>query len=80
MPKVQTIIRISVDTEQEGTVRHSRPVHQPQGPAHVTLAAASTRLGGRAGGGDCHLRRCEYQIEQQPSRSGGVFDRGMRPM
>ena len=31
-------------------------------------------------GGDRHLRRCDYQIEHQPSHSGGVFERDMRPM
>ncbi len=39
-----------------------------------------SRLGRWAGGGDCHLRRCDYQIEHQPSHSGGVFERDMRPM
>ncbi len=28
------------------------------------------RLGDWARGGDCHLRRCDYQIEHQPFHSG----------
>jgi hypothetical protein len=33
-----------------------------------------------AGGRDHQLRRCDYQIEHQPSHSRGVFERDMRPM
>jgi hypothetical protein len=43
---VQTIPTVS---ELEGTVTPTG-MHLPEGPAHISLAAASTRLGRRAGG------------------------------
>ncbi len=51
-------------------------MHQPENLPHVVIS----RLGRWAGGGDRHLLRCDYQIEHQPSHSGGVFERDMRPM
>jgi hypothetical protein len=56
------------------------PVHQPESPPHVWAESIISRLGRWAGGGECQLRGCDYQIEQQPSHSGGVFERDMRPM
>jgi hypothetical protein len=48
------------------------PMNQPESIIY--------RLGSWAGGGDRRLRGCDYQIEHQPSHSGEVFERDMRPM
>ncbi len=54
------------------------PVHQPEDPTYVWQGSAISRLRDWAGGGDHHLRRCDYQIEHQPSHSEGVLNRNIR--
>ncbi len=56
------------------------PMHQLESPPHVWAESVVSRVGRWAGGGYRDLRRCDYQIEHQPSHSGRVFERDKRPM
>ncbi len=49
-------------------------MHLPESPPHLWAESVISRLGRWAGGRDRHLRRCDYQIEHQPSRSGGCLN------
>ena len=72
----QSLQTISLILSSEGT--DTQCINQK---AHLMSAeSVISRLGRWAGGRDRHLRRCDYQIEHQPSHSGGVFERDMRPM
>ncbi len=45
------------------------PMHQPESPPHVWAESVISRLGRWAGGGDCQMRRWDYQIEHPLCRN-----------
>jgi hypothetical protein len=72
----QSLQIISLILSSEGT--DTQCINQK---AHLMPEQNQLSLLGRwVGGGDSQLRRCDYQIEHQPSHSGGLFEREMRPM